>query len=148
MKIVSHSAKETQKIARLLIQTLKKQKSQKPHLFALKGNLGAGKTTFIQGAAKALKIKEKVLSPTFIIMRRFPLSKNSGYQNFYHFDCYRLNKPKEILVLGFKEIISDPLNLIFIEWPERIKKIIPPNAVSIEFKIKSKGEREIIIKSK
>jgi len=140
--MITDSPKQTQKIAELLVKTLIKTENH-PTIFCLQGNLGAGKTTFIQGVAKALKIKEKITSPTFVLMKNFALDKKFPFTNLYHFDCYRFDKPEEILVLGFKEIIKNPENLIFIEWPERIKKFIPKNAVWINFKVMRKNKREI-----
>ncbi len=147
IKIITDSSAQTQKVAELLVKTLSDKKYFPPHIFALQGNLGAGKTTFIQGVAKALKIKQKILSPTFVILKDFALPKNPNFSKFYHIDCYRLNDPSEIITLGFKEIIKNPKNLIFIEWPERIKKLLPSNAVWIKFKIQNKNKREIIIKN-
>ena len=144
--MLTHSPKQTQKIAELLVKTILENPVAAPKIFCLHGNLGSGKTTFIQGAARALKIKNKILSPTFVIMKDFPLS--APFKKFYHIDCYRIEKPKEILNLGFKEIIKNPGNLVFIEWPERIKKIIPKNSVWLEFEVKGKNKRGIRIKNK
>ncbi len=146
-KILSSSPEQTQKIAQILVKTLLDQNFTPPHIFALKGNLGAGKTTFIQGVGKALKIKGKILSPTFLIIKSFPLQKNPYFKTFYHIDCYRLEKPEEILGLDFKNIIANPKNLIFIEWPERIKKLLPKNTIWITFNVVDKKKRLIIINS-
>lgn len=108
-------------------------------VLALVGDLGGGKTTFLQGFAKGLGIKEKILSPTFIIVRRI--------KNFYHIDCYRIKKSKELLDLGFKEIIADPKNIIAIEWADRIRKIMPRGTVWIDFKFIDNKTREIVIQS-
>lgn len=143
--MITNSPKQTQKIAKLLIKTITKNPSENPHIFALQGNLGTGKTTFIQGVAKALKIKEKILSPTFVLMKKFPLNKKLLFSNLYHFDCYRFDKPEEILILGFKEIVKNPKNLVFIEWPEKIKKFIPKNALWINFKVVGKNKRRIVV---
>ncbi len=144
LKITTESPNQTQKIAELLVKTLMEE-NKNPHIFALQGNLGAGKTTFIQGVAKALKIKQKILSPTFVVMKDFRLPKNNNFSKFYHIDCYRLDDPSEIITLGFKEIIRNKKNLIFIEWPERIKKLSPANTIWLKFKTLDKNKREIII---
>jgi len=112
--------------------------------------LGGGKTTFLQGFAKKLGIKEKILSPTFVIMRKFKIRENScpnscKFVGFYHIDCYRIEKPKEILDLGFREIIQDPQNIMAIEWAEKIKKILPKNTLWINFKFISQAKREITV---
>jgi tRNA threonylcarbamoyladenosine biosynthesis protein TsaE len=142
--MITDSPKQTQKIAELLVKTLIKNENH-PNIFCLQGDLGTGKTTFIQGIAKALKIKEKITSPTFVLMKNFSLNKRFPFSKLYHFDCYRFDQPKEILVLGFKEIIENPKNLVFIEWPEKIKKFISKNAIWINFKVIGKNKREIII---
>ncbi|MDP2855597.1 MAG: tRNA (adenosine(37)-N6)-threonylcarbamoyltransferase complex ATPase subunit type 1 TsaE [bacterium] len=140
--MLSRSPKQTQKIAEILVKTLVDNPKKSPRIFCLQGNLGAGKTTFIQGIAKALKIKNKILSPTFVIMKDFKIGLKP-FERLFHIDCYRIEKPKEILNLGFKEIIKNPGNLVFIEWPERIRKIIPKNSVWLEFEIKGKNKRGI-----
>lgn len=145
MKILTRSPSQTQKIAKLLVKAILANPSLSPRIFCLQGNLGSGKTTFIQGVAKALKIKNKILSPTFILMKSFPLNKKSDFENFYHFDFYRLEDPAETKILNFQEILANPKNLIFIEWPEKVKDILPSSALWIEFKIKEKNQREIEI---
>ncbi|OGZ78998.1 MAG: tRNA (adenosine(37)-N6)-threonylcarbamoyltransferase complex ATPase subunit type 1 TsaE [Candidatus Staskawiczbacteria bacterium RIFOXYB1_FULL_37_44] len=121
-------------------------------VIALHGNLGGGKTTFLQGFAKGLGIKEKILSPTFIIYRKFCIPKNGRSsiltnKRLFHFDCYRINKSEEILELGFKEIISNPENIVAIEWPEKIKKYLPKNFIKINFTFVDEKTREINIKT-
>ncbi|GAI22799.1 unnamed protein product, partial [marine sediment metagenome] len=106
------------------------------------GDLGGGKTTFLQGFAKGLGIKEKILSPTFIILRKFLIPK-SQFLNFFHIDCYRISRPKEILDLGFKEIISNSKNIVTIEWAERIQKILPKETIILKFEfINQKTRRD------
>ena len=122
----------------------------------LSGNLGGGKTTFLQGFAKGLRVKEKILSPTFVIMKRFEL-KNNKFSNFYHIDCYRLKDHDDILELmgfsakggpasGWKDIISNPKNIVAVEWPEKIKRAMPKSATTINFKFISENKREIKFK--
>jgi len=127
---------QTKKIGEILAQEIAKTKLKKvAFIIALEGELGSGKTTFLQGFARGLRIKEKILSPTFVIMRRFNIRRKScQFANFYHIDCYRIWKPKEILDLGFKKIISGPENIIAIEWADRIKKFLPKNALVLKFK--------------
>ncbi len=137
-KFLSESTGQTKKIGqRLAKEILKIKPGKKAVVICLKGELGSGKTTFIQGLATGLGIKEKILSPTFVIMKKFG--------NFYHFDCYRINKAKEILELGFNEIISNPENIVAIEWPERIKKVLPKGIILINFGFIDKNKREIQI---
>ena len=113
---------------------------------ALEGELGAGKTTFLQGLARGLGITEKILSPTFVIMRNFRIpGEPNGFGKFYHIDCYRIRKPKEILDLGLKEIISSPKNIVAIEWADRIKRALPRNSITVKFAFVDKKTRKIAI---
>ena len=94
----------------------------------------------MQGFAKGLGIKEKILSPTFVILKKFLVKKNAS---FYHIDCYRLKNEKDILELGFKEMISNPDNIIAVEWPEKIKKVMPKDSFFIDFAFIDKETRKI-----
>jgi len=86
---------QTKKAGKLLAEEILKSKpGKKAFVIGLVGDLGGGKTTFLQGFSRGLGIKGRVLSPTFIIMRRF--------NNFYHVDCYRIKKPQELIDLGLK----------------------------------------------
>jgi tRNA threonylcarbamoyladenosine biosynthesis protein TsaE len=152
-KYLTNSSAQTRNLAKKLSEDFFKKASVKQaFIIALKGELGGGKTTFLQGFAKWLGIKEKITSPTFVIAKRFSLyssKKNKGkFKNFYHFDCYRIGNPREILNLDFMKIILDSQNIVAIEWPERIKKILPKNVILIKFKFINDKTREIVIKSK
>jgi len=118
IKCLSKDPGQTKKLGEILAkEILKEKKQKKAFVLGLKGGLGGGKTTFLQGFARGLGIKEKITSPTFIIMKKF--------SNFYHFDCYRIRKPKELLDLGFKEIISNPRNIVAIEFiNKRTREIV------------------------
>ena len=136
--LISESTEETQKIAKFLAEEiLKAPLKKKARVLALTGNLGGGKTTFLQGFAQEMGIKEKINSPTFVIMKRFG--------NFYHFDCYRVQKQKDILDLGFKKIINNPKNIVAIEWADKIKKIIPKDTLWIKFEHLGGNKRRIVI---
>ena len=155
---LSSSAAETKRLGYFLAIKIAGKKKRKALVFGLKGDLGGGKTTFLQGFAKGLRIKQKILSPTFLILKKFKIESGglkveSGkkttyyipHSTFYHLDCYRIKKPREILDLGFKKIISDSENIIAIEWADRIKKIIPKNANWIKFEFIDKNKRKIKI---
>ena len=131
--------RETNKFAKILAEEVIRQplKNKQALVIGLEGELGSGKTTLIKAFAKGLGIKKRLTSPTFVLMKR--------YNNFYHFDCYRVKGPKDILELDFKEIISNPKNIIVIEWAEKIKSILPKDKIWIHFKIISNKEREIRI---
>jgi len=144
LKILSRSEKETKEIGKKLAQEILEGK--KPKVIALIGELGSGKTTFIKGFASGLKIKRKIISPSFLIFREYPFFYRKKKYKFYHWDLYRVNSKKEILNLGFKEIISDPKNIVAIEWADKIKGILPKNSLKIYFSFKNLKEREIKIK--
>jgi tRNA threonylcarbamoyladenosine biosynthesis protein TsaE len=127
---------------------LKLGSGKKALVLGLKGDLGGGKTTFLQGFARGLKVKEKVLSPTFVIMRRFKIPKNkSCFSDFYHMDSYRIKKPKEIQELGFKKIVSSSNNIVAIEWADKISKALPEKTIWIDFDFIDKNKRKITVKS-
>lgn len=143
-KFLTRSAKETKKLGEVLSSKILSPFPIKKKAFvvALSGDLGGGKTTFLQGFAKGLGTKQKILSPTFLIMKRFRIPREKNW--FYHIDCYRIKKPKEILDLGFKEIISNPKNIVAIEWADRIQKIIPKDAIWIKFEFVDKNIRKLL----
>ena len=115
------------------------------NLVLLKGELGAGKTTFAQGALKALGAEGPFTSPTFVIMKKYEI-KNSKFDFIYHFDCYRVGA-KDVLELGWEEIINNPKNLVLVEWPERIQKIIAGQHILVDIKITENSERQVDISS-
>ncbi len=143
MEIISYNSSETKRAGEELALKILSS-PQKGRILALKGGLGAGKTTFLQGFAKGLGVKKRVLSPTFVIFNRFKL-KSPCFENFYHFDCYRIESFKEMEILGFREIISSPGNIIAVEWPEKIRKILPKRIIELKFKILENDKRKIII---
>jgi tRNA threonylcarbamoyladenosine biosynthesis protein TsaE len=126
------SAKQTQKLGQLLAEELKPGQ-----IICLSGELGSGKTTFTQGLLKGLKIKGPYTSPTFVIMKKY---KN----NIFHFDAYRVSK-KDILNLGWKEIVAEKNNVIIVEWADRIKKIIPKDCLWIKFEWVDETKRKLFI---
>lgn len=136
---------QTQNLGERFAKEIVKNGLQKTSVvLGLQGNLGGGKTTFLQGFAKGLGVNEKILSPTFVIQKRFEI--NNVFKNFYHIDCYRINKPEEILDLNFKKIILNPKNIIAIEWSEKIIKFLPQNTIFIDFKLIDKDQRKITLK--
>lgn len=141
---ISNSPSQTKKSGKALAtKILKRPPKKSAVVIALKGDLGGGKTTFLQGFASGLGVKEKVLSPTFIIFRKHEIKKRSFFKSFFHFDCYRIRKPGEVLPLGFKNIISAPQNIVAIEWAERIEKILPRGIITLDFEFINKTARKI-----
>jgi len=137
---------QTRKLGEILAKEMLKTKPGKTaFIIGLEGDLGGGKTTFLQGFARGCGIKEKILSPTFVILKKFPIS-NFQFSIFYHIDCYRVEKPKELLDLGFKEIISNPQNIVAIEWADRLREILPENTLILKFEFINKSVRKIMLK--
>lgn len=158
MEIITNSSEETKKAGVALAKSLEKEpiKAERALVVAFKGDLGAGKTTFIQGFAQGLGVKENILSPTFVIQKDFLISFGSR-KNFYHIDAYRLKNPEELLELGFGDLIKNPENIIAIEWADKIEKILPKDIIWIKFttlrvvtrRVKNLGEnkRKITVKN-
>ena len=163
-KYITKSPSQTKGLGKNLAKEILKSPPQKEALIlGLKGDLGGGKTTFLQGFAMGLGIKEKILSPTFVIIKKFSITepRNSGakvkiktkssspskskFSNFYHIDCYRIERLKGVLDLGFREIISDSQNIVTIEWADRIDKILPAKAIIINFEFVDQKTRKITI---
>ena len=140
MILESNSPKETQKIASDLAKKIIKTK--KGAVIALEGELGAGKTTFIQGFAKALGVKSKVKSPTFVLMKKYKVSNQA---NLYHLDCYRIGDYKELRIPELKEIFEMSHDIVLVEWAERIKKALPKKHIKIHIDHINKNQRKITI---
>ena len=104
----------------------------------LSGELGAGKTTFTQGIAKALGVGETVSSPTFVLEKIYALASGK-FTHLIHIDAYRLKDESELGVLGWSEITADPGNIIVLEWPERVPTAIPADVINIRFDIDGDG---------
>ncbi|MBI5306133.1 tRNA (adenosine(37)-N6)-threonylcarbamoyltransferase complex ATPase subunit type 1 TsaE [Candidatus Wolfebacteria bacterium] len=139
------SSRETKKMATFLAKEIlsARLKNSRAVVIALSGNLGSGKTTFVQGFLRVAGVKSKITSPTFIIVKRFKI-KDLRFKNIYHIDCYRVRKSNELLSIGIKDILSNPQNIVLIEWPEKIKKYLPKNVIWIKFKYGEKENERII----
>lgn len=122
---LTRSAQETMELGgRCMEEALKAAKPDVPLIFYLEGELGAGKTHFIKGAAKALGIKGNITSPTFVLMKKYGISKR-GKTLFFHIDCYRIDDSAGACQIGLDETLKIPRAIIAIEWAERIADIIP-----------------------
>jgi tRNA threonylcarbamoyladenosine biosynthesis protein TsaE len=144
MEYITSDFLKTKELGEAMAKKIKPR--EKAAIFCLRGDLGAGKTTFLQGFGGALGVK-KIQSPTFIIMNKHPL-KDRTFRYFYHFDCFRIEDPEEIMKLGFSEIVDDPQNIIAIEWPEKIEEFLPTVRTEITFEITGETKRKIKVKDK
>lgn len=182
MEIITKSTQETKEFGEKFANNLvgnrmqdTRYKGKSALIIALSGELGSGKTTFVQGLATGLGIKQRIVSPTFIIMRKYRISLNarphpipahrcysvaggresvSGatkhrlpYSNFYHVDLYRLeeNMKEEVRNLGLEDIWKDPKNIVVIEWVDKIKNSLPQNSISVKFENLGGERRKISI---
>ena len=131
MKQEVKNADEMRKAAQEILASLQDSPRDSALIFALSGELGAGKTTFAQGLAEALGVEEPVVSPTFTIMRMYHIPKSDSprrvrlqdnpFARLVHIDAYRLGSAEELLRLGWEELARDTENCIALEWPERVE---------------------------
>src|SRR3989338_6745217 len=149
IEVVTKNYKETKKLGEKLAKEIAIS-HKRALIISLEGELGAGKTTFTQGFAKGLGIKETPKSPTFVIMRIYKLNKSNRsdkiveFENFIHIDAYRIAS-KDLKSLGWNELVSGPQNIILIEWGDRVKSLLPKNAIRTIFEHGHSGSRLIKI---
>lgn len=145
--VTTESEGETKKIAEEFVKDLKPGKNGAV-VIALRGELGAGKTSFVQGLARGLGIGRRVTSPTFVISKGYAVrSMRTPFRSLFHLDFYRLSDEEDLAYVDFEEMITKPTALVAIEWAERILKAIPPSAIWITFERIKEKERKIIIKT-
>ena len=135
--IVTNSREETAIFAENFSKILKSG-----DFLAFYGDLGSGKTTFIQGLAKGLGIQRRIISPTFIIMRHYKIKDG----NFYHVDLYRTQSKHDLLGIGLDQIIQDKNNLVALEWAEKMGEILPKQRIDIHMEYVDENKRKITIK--
>jgi tRNA threonylcarbamoyladenosine biosynthesis protein TsaE len=107
-------------------------------IFLFYGDMGVGKTTFIQSICKALGTKESVTSPTFSIVNEY---QGAGAK-IYHFDFYRLKKQEEALDMGYEEYFYSG-NYCLIEWPEKISGLLPDHYIRVDIQALGGNERQL-----
>lgn len=135
------SLEELQEEAGTFVSTLS-PKETGATLVTLSGELGAGKTSFTQGIARALGVRGSVTSPTFVLMKIYALT-GRAFTRLVHIDAYRLQAGKELTALGFDEVMEDNGNLVVLEWPERVGDTLPTPDVSITLSVTPTNTRTI-----
>ena len=120
-------------------------RAQLAQLVALEGELGAGKTTFVQKSAQILGVTDPIQSPTYVIERVYLLPEEADFRKLIHIDAYRLDDPEELLRLGWGEKIKNPSNLIMLEWPERVEDILPEQYHRLTFSVADEGTRDVSV---
>jgi len=150
-KFLTKSPAETKKLAAKIVKHLKGGT-----VLGLIGDLGSGKTVFVQGLAKALGVKKTVNSPTFVIMKIYDIRESRianrdsriTIRQLIHVDAYRINNYQELLDIGLGEYLNKKDNLVVIEWADRVSEIKKsPNYWEIKFSI-GKNDKTRIIKIK
>ena len=159
MVCYSKNEKDTRKIAGDLAVKIIKSLTLPPlarirraSVIALEGELGAGKTTFVKGFAGELSVKAKVKSPTFTLMKEYKIPfdnsqefKESNQRYLTHLDCYRVKDYRDLATLDLKSLFKSPNHIVLIEWPERVRKILPKKLIRVYIDHISKNERKISI---
>lgn len=108
-------------------------------IVALNGDLGSGKTFFVKNICRFFNI-ETVSSPTFAIVNEY-----SGLKKIYHFDFYRINRPNELFEIGFQDYLNDESAIIFIEWADLFKELLPKRFYEVKFAVVDENLRRITI---
>lgn len=118
-------------------------------ILALRGDLGAGKTTFVQHLARELGAEAVVQSPTYVLMKTYELPQTRTsfggkrvFRTLVHIDAYRLERPEEFMALRPEEFLRDPGVLLVVEWPERLRGVLPAPDMTIAFSAEGAGEGE------
>lgn len=136
-KIIVKNIEETMTFAVKLSSNLKNG-----DILAVSGNLGVGKTSLAQALAKSFGVKEKVSSPTFNIIKVYQIN-NNRINKFIHIDAYRLKSSEELLSIGIDDYFKENDSIIFIEWPEKIKDILPERTKTIKMEYLNNNQRII-----
>jgi len=121
-----------------LLAQLQMKNREQAVVLALSGDLGAGKTTLVQTIARDLGVIEAVTSPTFVIMNQYETT-DKYFSKLIHIDAYRIEDIAEMKTLGFETLLKRPNTLICIEWAERIKPLLPVDAVRLELSADKNG---------
>lgn len=139
---ITKSAAQTQKLGEKFGHSFLAGEGSPPaRTLCLWGELGSGKTTFVQGLAKGVGITSRLLSPTFIIVRHHRIPKHTGI--LYHMDLYRVASADDARAIGFADMIHEPESLVVVEWPERLGSLLPERRIDIRFETRQDGSHHI-----
>jgi len=142
---ISPSTIETKRIGEIFGNIIKKTpRLSHARVIGLQGDLGAGKTTLTQGIAKSFGIKKRITSPTFVLLKQFPI-KTGRYRKFIHIDAYRLSSFSDLEPLKIHSLLQDSASIIFIEWIKNVSSKTLNNCGTIILKHKKESERTITI---
>ena len=113
-------------------------------LVTLHGDLGAGKTTFVQALGKELGVEATIQSPTYVLMKSYPIDFGR-FRRLVHIDAYRLNEPEEFRTLKPGEFFDDPTALVVLEWPEKVGDLLPTPDLQLNLSSEDAGADERFI---
>lgn len=133
------SIEDLSKEAHALAQTLS-PREEGATLITLSGELGAGKTTFVQALARALGVTEHITSPTFVLAKTYALT-NQAFKELVHIDAYRLQGAHELKGIGFDELCARPEVLLVLEWPECVEGGLPVADVALTLSVQEDQTR-------
>lgn len=134
---ISRSAEDTRAIGEGVASCLRAG-----DVVALSGDLGAGKTCLVQGAARALGVTGRVTSPSFVLLREY----QGSAMPVLHLDVYRLEQLQELIDLGYEEFL-DPRWVVFIEWGDAVAPLLPEERLEIEITHAAEEDRRITLRA-
>lgn len=139
------SSTETQRIGQVLAKKVlsTRGKLRGAIVIGLRGELGAGKTTLVQGFFRGAGAKRKATSPTFVLVRRMPIRKKF-FRNIFHIDMYRLRGRRDFPALGIEKEMADPKNVILVEWADKAQRILPAETLWVTLKHGRIGNERIV----
>ncbi len=131
---VSKSLEETKSIAKTFVEKLLimgGKSSGKAVVILLQGNLGSGKTTFVRAVGEVLRVQGNITSPTFVLEKVYKIKGNENFSQMVHIDAYRLSGENDMNALGWGEVVDNPKNIVFVEWPEVVSDVFPEDTPKI-----------------
>lgn len=137
MELLISNATLMEKLGAGLKLALKREKL-KAIIVYLKGDLGAGKTTFVQGFIQAFGVKDPITSPTYTLVESY---ESAAYM-IHHFDLYRLDDPSELDLIGFRDYFSDEA-FCLVEWPEKGESVLPSPDLVFEITMRDETDRNV-----
>lgn len=135
MEFVIHDISDLPAVAKALLENLGTS-----HVIAFDGQMGAGKTTFIQTVLRAMGIEETHGSPTYSLVNEY---KSAFYGTVFHFDLYRLNSEEEAYDIGIEEMLYGSA-YCFIEWPDKIEHLLPEDTIFVKIRLNEDLDRVIM----
>jgi tRNA threonylcarbamoyladenosine biosynthesis protein TsaE len=145
-QITIHSLENIRQAARTFVETYIASpfggRPDKATVFAFHGEMGAGKTTFIKAICEELGVEDVINSPTFAIINEY--GSQTMAKPVYHFDFYRVGRPGEAEELGVSDYFYSKA-LCFVEWPEKIEELLPPDTAHVSIRENPGGSRTIEI---